>query len=171
MGIESTIVEMLESVSRHSASIRNGRKVVTYNLGIKLLALLLGVPISGALIYGTFQSAPDDRIFVGAIAGLLTLGVLYMICMVFLTKLEFDDNYVHIASPLRRSGSFPWSALTEGGYSASMMMYFVRGKAVGRIWVSPMQHGWAEFLRTAGSKMQALRLDDPFTNVPDPRGV
>lgn len=42
-----------------------------------------------------------------------------------------------------------------------MMMYYLRARDLGRIRVSPMQHGWAEFL-DPWYKMQELHGKNPF---------
>lgn len=160
--IEHNILDLLYQNTRREAAVEGSRKVLSYNLGVKLITALISMPLALGMIAGAWYADPDERLLVGGLAAAFTLAALYMVNVVFLTTLKFDDHYIHFSSPFRRDRSVPWSALTEGGYSASMMMYYLRANDLGRIWVSPMQHGWAEFLETAGGKMQELRGENPF---------
>lgn len=168
--IERAVLNFLYRSTRPTAAVEGSRKVVVYNLGVKLITALIMVPLAVGALVGAYYAEPDERIIdeqviVGAVAAMFVLAAVYMVNMVFLTTLKFDDHYIHVSSPLRHGYSVPWSSLTGGGYSASMMMYYVRSTDIGRIWVSPLQHGWAEFLRMAGNKMQDLRGENPFADI------
>ena len=159
-----TINRMLGS-TRGEALAEGGRSVVTANMGLKLLAgLFPALPLG--LIYAAVRYGDDGQpVLVYGVIGLFTLVAGALVYMVLLTRLEFDDHYIYFSSPLYRDRQIPWSSVTGGGYSARMNSYHVDTEEIGRIHVSPLQHGWVDFLRMAGGKIKESHGENPFESL------
>lgn len=156
------ILDRLLASTRASATVEGGRRVVAYGLFIKIIAVLSpALPL--VLLYGMVAcGARGEPLLVYGVTGGFGLLAAYMVYTALLTRLEFDDTYIHFSSPLYRDRRAPWSSLTAGGYSALMGMYWLHAPETGRIWISPLQHGWAELLRKAGASLRERTGEDPF---------
>lgn len=163
--VTAFIVNRMLGATRGEARSEGGRRILTYNLGVRLLAVFFpALPLGG--LYLAVRYGDDGMpLFVFGIIGAFMLLAAYLVYAVLLTRQEFDDNYIHFSTPLYRDRRIPWSSLTTGGYSASMTMYHLRAPEIGRIWVSPMQHGWVDMLRMAGGKLRERNGEDPFESL------
>lgn len=160
------IVDRMVNSTRREAAEEGGRKIVACNLGVKLLAGLFPLLPLGGLWLALDQGVDEPLVVYGFFGGFGLLSA-FLIHAAFLTSLSFDDHSIHFSSPLYRDRQISWATITGGGYSATMNCYYIATADIGRIWVSPMQHGWADILWMAGGKLREQRGEDPF-GIPPP---
>lgn len=163
--VTASLIDRLLKSTRLEARLEGGRRIVAVNLGVKLLAALFPAGPLGALFLVFLYGDDGQPLIIFGIIGAFLLLAATLVYMALLTHLEFDDNYIYFSSPFYRNRRIPWSSVTRGWYSAALTTYYVDTKEIGKIRISAMQHGWAEFLRLAGRKLRENHGEDPFEPI------
>jgi hypothetical protein len=157
-------MDHLANTTRDEARAQDGRRVVSYNGGIKALAVLSSV-LAGGTPFIMLDGGVGIPIVAYGISGGLSLVAGGLIYGALLTRLEFDEYNIYFSSPLYRDRQISWVSVIGGGYSTPLKSYWIMTEDIGRIWVSPMQHGWVEILQFAGAKLEEQNVENPFQNV------
>ena len=135
-----------------------GYRELRWPIGIRILALLM-LPFAGFIVFAASQARPDQATIAAVVAACFVLGSVYLAACVFLTRVWWTFEGIGMEVPFVRRRFVRWDDVEEGGYSAGLQAYYIRGHGT-RIWYSPMQSGIDQLHRFIGRKLKPVAPPD-----------
>jgi hypothetical protein len=108
--VASLLVAWLATRAVSTARFRNGRYVVEYDLGAKIVAwFFLGVGLF--IAHAAARASQDQRVIAAFVGGTMLLCCVLLFVHFQRYRVEFDEDRIYTFSPWRKRRVIPWDAV------------------------------------------------------------
>lgn len=152
--IGAVAVYFLLRLARPSARVEDGRRVIEYGRGYRVLVVFLA-PFSLFVAYAATQARPGQTVIAALVALFFIIASVYLTHEVFFVKFGYDADFIYHYTPLRGQRKVAWQSITDAGYSAIRQAHYLATEHQGKIWFSPWMDGFAEFVDYANRQWKA----------------
>lgn len=132
-----------------------GLRIVEVGAGMKFVSAVVLV-IAGTMFVALtifWPDDPEDMPYAVAVLAILVLVGSSFSYLLFVFRISYDDNFIHVNTLIHRNRRIPWTSVVAVDYSELWLGWRIRTSAGVRFWVYSYHAGYTEFLQTVENRI------------------